>query len=62
MRKQFSFVILTCLFGQLVAAQKPGVSAISNYCKKNAGTIINEFTGFLAIPNVAADTAGLRTN
>ena len=60
MRKQFSLVVLTCLFGQLVAAQSPGVSAISNYSKKNTGTIINEFTDFLAIPNVAADTAGLQ--
>ncbi|MFZ1305298.1 MAG: hypothetical protein WAR80_05610, partial [Ferruginibacter sp.] len=66
MRKQFSLVVLTCctasfgLFGQLVAAQSPGVVAISNYNKKNAGNIINEFTDFLAIPNVAADTAGLQ--
>ena len=60
MRKHISFFVFSCLFAQLVAAQSPAVVAIRDYSNKNAGTIINEFTGFLAIPNIAADTAGLQ--
>lgn len=60
MKKYISLFLLSLFAGQLAAAQSPGVAAIKNYGNKNAGNIINEFTAFLAVPNVAADTAGLQ--
>jgi acetylornithine deacetylase/succinyl-diaminopimelate desuccinylase-like protein len=60
MRKYFYLFVLSCLVSQLVASQSPSVLAIQNYGNKNAGNIINEFVDFLAVPNVAADTAGLQ--
>jgi len=60
MRKPISLFVVSCFFSQLLIAQLPGVLAIRNYSNQNAGIIINEFTELLAIPNVAADTAGLQ--
>ncbi len=58
MKKYFFLFLLSFLLGQSIAAQSPDVLTIRKYGTKNAGTIINEFTEFLSIPNVAADTAG----
>jgi len=56
MRKYFAFFIL--LMSQFVLAQTPDVLTIRKYGNQNAGSIINEFTALLSLPNVAADTAG----
>ncbi|HMK05788.1 MAG TPA: hypothetical protein VK489_16420, partial [Ferruginibacter sp.] len=62
MRKLFFFFILNMPFVQFVLAQPAGVPAIRKYTNNNAGIIINEFTEFLSLPNVAADTVGLQKN
>src|SRR6266487_5282346 len=62
MRKYFFFFFLSFLIGQLVSAQSPGVFTIRKYGNQNAGNIINEFSAFLSLPNVAADPAGLQKN
>jgi len=48
--------------GEFVSGQSPEVSTIRNYRIKNESNIINEFSEFLSIPNVAADAAGLQKN
>ncbi|MCY7291531.1 MAG: hypothetical protein LH615_05040, partial [Ferruginibacter sp.] len=61
--KQFFFLPLLLFFmGQFVSAQSPEVFTIRNYGIKNAGSIMNEFSEFLSLPNVAADAAGLQKN
>jgi acetylornithine deacetylase/succinyl-diaminopimelate desuccinylase-like protein len=60
MRKQLSLFLLSFLVSQLVLAQSSSVLTVGEYGKKNARAIIDEFTSFLAVPNVAADTAGLQ--
>ncbi|SFD49305.1 Acetylornithine deacetylase/Succinyl-diaminopimelate desuccinylase [Chitinophaga sp. CF118] len=62
MRKTFFFFLLSFLIDQLVSAQTPEVLAIRKYGNRNAGNIINEFSEFLSLPNVAADPAGLQKN
>ncbi len=59
------FFIVTFLFssiGQLASAQSPEVVTIRNYSTKNAAGILNEFSQFLTIPNVAAAAAGQQKN
>ena len=58
MRKQ-PLLIIGVLLSQLVAGQTSVVQSTRKYTVQNAGSIMNEFATFLAIPNVAADTAGL---
>jgi len=58
MKKYFALTVFIFLAGQLVLAQSPELLTIRKYGNENAGTIINEFTGLLAIPNVAANPAG----
>src|SRR6188768_4580969 len=58
MIKRFFFFLLIFLITQLGSSQSPGVVTIRNYVGKNAGNIINEFTGLLSLPNVAADPGG----
>src|SRR5829696_5906753 len=58
MKKKFFLPILSFLISHLGSAQSPAVITIRNYTNKNAGNIINEFTEFLSLPNVAADPAG----
>jgi acetylornithine deacetylase/succinyl-diaminopimelate desuccinylase-like protein len=58
MSKRFLFFLLGFLMGQLASAQSPQVLKIRKYVNENAGDIVNEFTGLLALPNVAADAAG----
>jgi len=62
MRKYFFFFFLSFLIGQLVSAQSPRVLTIRKYGNQNAGNIINEFSTFLSLPNVAADPAGQQKN
>ena len=50
------------LTGQLVSAQSPEVLSIRKYCTQNAGSIISEFSDFLALPNVALDPTGQQKN
>ena len=59
MMKQI-LIIITVLFftGGFVVAQTPEVLQIRDYGSKNASSIINEFSEFLTISNVAADAAG----
>jgi acetylornithine deacetylase/succinyl-diaminopimelate desuccinylase-like protein len=58
MRIKFLFFVLSFLSDQIVSAQTPAVLTIRKYGNENAGNIINEFSKFLSIPNVAADPAG----
>jgi len=58
MSKRFFIFFLSFLIGQLAMAQSPEVLAIRKYVNTNSGPIINEFTGLLALPNVAADPVG----
>ena len=46
------------LLSGMVEAQSPQTLRIRKYVQQNSGTIIREFTEFLSIPNIAADTAG----
>lgn len=62
MRKRFFFFLLCFQFGQFISAQSPGLQAIRNYRNHNAGSIVREFTEFLSLPNVAADSAGQQRN
>jgi len=57
----FLFIIVFCT-GEFVSGQSPEVLTIRNYGIKNGGNIIKEFSEFLYIPNVAADSAGLEKN
>ncbi len=57
--KQHAFLLLVILFmGEIVVGQSSEVLTIRNYGVKNADNIVNEFSEFLSIPNVAADAAG----
>ncbi|MGG9963728.1 M20/M25/M40 family metallo-hydrolase [Ferruginibacter sp. SUN106] len=57
--KKYSFLLFSALLiHQIITAQPAVIAAINNYSQQNKGAIINEFTDFLTIPNVAADTAG----
>jgi len=58
MSKRFVFFLLSFLISQMVSAQSPEVLETRKYVNKNAGDIVNEFTGLLALPNVAVDPAG----
>jgi acetylornithine deacetylase/succinyl-diaminopimelate desuccinylase-like protein len=58
MNKYFLFSLLFFLIGQQASAQSSQTLAIRKYADKNAGEIVKEFTGLLALPNVAADPAG----
>jgi len=58
MRKQFLIITLSCINAFCISAQSPETLTIRNYVQQNAGALITEFTEFLSIPNVAADTPG----
>jgi len=58
MNKHFLFFIITFFVSQIASAQSPDVLKIRKYANKNADDIVKEFTGLLALPNVAADPAG----
>ena len=60
MKQIFVLVVLNFLLIQGLSAQSPEILSIRKYTTQNAGSIINEFTSFLAIPNVAADPVGLQ--
>lgn len=61
--KKLSILLLAGFgFCQLVVAQSPEVLTIRKYGQQNAAAIINEFTSFLTIPNVAADPEGQQKN
>lgn len=56
------FFILSFLINQLIVAQSPEVLTIRKYRRENAGNIINEFSEFLSLPNVATDPVGQQKN
>jgi acetylornithine deacetylase/succinyl-diaminopimelate desuccinylase-like protein len=58
MRKHFLFFLLSFLINQFASAQSPEVLLIRKYATVNAGSMINEFSEFLSLPNVAADPEG----
>ena len=61
--KQYALLFLVVFFtAEFVSGQSPEVLTIRNYGVKNADNIINEFSEFLSIPNVAADAAGQQKN
>ena len=55
--KKFCF-IFCLLLHQIVMGQTPEVLTIRKHCTENAGAILNEFTKFVTLPNVAADRTG----
>jgi acetylornithine deacetylase/succinyl-diaminopimelate desuccinylase-like protein len=58
MRERFLFFLLSFLISQLGSAQSPEILLIRKYATENAGSIINEFSELLSLPNVAADPDG----
>jgi acetylornithine deacetylase/succinyl-diaminopimelate desuccinylase-like protein len=61
--RKFSPVLAFILFQSLSAfSQTESTLKIRAYCEKNQHRIIKEFTSFLSIPNIAADTVALRKN
>jgi len=53
------FIVASCLlFSQFASAQSPEVLRIRNHTTQHAANIINEFSEFLALPNVAAQPDG----
>jgi len=61
-RTQFFILALSFLISQLGSAQSAEIMTIRKFTKKNAGNIINEFSAFLSLPNVAADPGGQQKN
>ena len=59
MRKFLLFFFLTFFLVTTASAQSPDILSIRKFCRQNSSNIINEFGAFLAIPNVAIDSAGL---
>lgn len=62
MRKSAFLLLLSFLMTELLWAQSADVLKVRKFRTDNTGSIINEFTQFLAIPNVAADPAGQQKN
>ena len=58
MKKYFFHTILFLLISEIVSAQSSEVLKIRDYRIKNTGSIINEFSEFLSIPNITADADG----
>ncbi len=56
--KRYALFFLCYLPLYSAMAQTSPLQTIVQYTKQNAGSIIGEYKTFLAIPNVAADTAG----
>jgi hypothetical protein len=55
MRKRSFCFLLPFLISQSGSAQSSEVLLIRKYVTENAGSIINEFSELLSLPNVAAD-------
>jgi acetylornithine deacetylase/succinyl-diaminopimelate desuccinylase-like protein len=62
MKKYILLFLKTCVLIQFVSAQSPNVLTIRKYEQQNANNVINEFTSFLSIPNVARDTLNIKKN
>ena len=62
MKKNFVFILLNFLMIQFGLAQSSDVLTIRKFVGQNAKNIINEFTEFLFLPNVAANPVGLQKN
>ena len=60
MKKLLIIITLLTFEADILFAQSAEVLKIRDYGSKNAGSIINEFSEFLTISNVAADAAGLQ--
>jgi acetylornithine deacetylase/succinyl-diaminopimelate desuccinylase-like protein len=60
-REPFGFLAAVFLFGPVLLAQTP-VEAARTYTSAHQSELIQHFSDFLAIPNVAADPAGLKRN
>jgi acetylornithine deacetylase/succinyl-diaminopimelate desuccinylase-like protein len=62
MRKCAFLLPLSFLLTELLWAQSAEILRIRKFRTDNTSSIINEYTQFLAIPNVAADPAGQQNN
>ena len=63
MKKFCSFILFIFMVGPITIAQSANeISAVRKYSKQHAGNIIGEFVKFLAIPNVASDSANIQRN
>ena len=62
MKKLLFILLITILVSQFANAQAKEILTIRKYREQNTNEIIQEFTRFLAIPNVASDTANLNRN
>jgi acetylornithine deacetylase/succinyl-diaminopimelate desuccinylase-like protein len=62
MRKQLCLLIVSCIVGRFLSAQSTETFTIRKYTHQHAGNIIQEFSDFLALPNVAASPANLQKN
>ncbi len=57
----FGLVIYLLLFSYLFA-QSPDNGKVRGFCQQNQHAIADEFVSFLSIPNIAADTQGIKKN
>ncbi|MES2647083.1 MAG: M20/M25/M40 family metallo-hydrolase [Bacteroidota bacterium] len=62
MKKHLYCFLFIILLIPVVSAQTATIIAIRKYAAENARNIFKEYTAFLALPNVAADPAGLEKN
>jgi acetylornithine deacetylase/succinyl-diaminopimelate desuccinylase-like protein len=62
MKKYTLIILLGCITSHLCTAQSSDVVAIRNYGSKYADKIVREFASFLALPNIAHDTAHIKKN
>jgi len=62
MKKFNQIIVLSILAIQLISAQSPESLKIKKQTQQNAKEIINEFTDFLTIPNIAENPVSLREN
>src|SRR4051812_29879566 len=62
MEKVLLLLLLYSFLFQFISAQSPQTLAIREYVNQHANNIINEFTSFISLPNVAKDTVNIQKN
>ena len=62
MKKYFFLYILCFVPGIWIMAQPAEANKMKEFTRQNEGNVINEFTSFLSIPNVAVDPVNLARN
>ena len=60
--KRFSLLYLFLILTISLFAQSKQLDKVATYCNNHASTILQEYTEFLSIPNVASDEINIRKN